>query len=158
MLNHESISDIIIPILTFIGGAIISHFEAIRQYKKKVQIYLEPDKHIFKIYNTGNAGIAIKEVGISQRKNVLFTMPVDKSLTVDADPMQILYNEDDFWISFESSIGGNPIKGKFDCFIISATKKKYKTVATLSLLELWYYHEYYWGRDPHKNEDNDLPF
>lgn len=144
--------------MTFIGGAIISRFETVRQYKKKVQICLELDKHIFKIYNTGNAGIVIKEVGVSQRKNVLFTMSVDKTLTVDADPMQILYNEDEFWISFESSIRDKTIKGKFDCFIISTTKKKFKTVATLSLSELWNYHEYYWGRDPSKNEDNDLPF
>ena len=158
MPNQEFVSDIIIPISTFVIGSLLSHFATATQYKKKIQINLDPDKHIFKIYNTGNAGVVIKEIGIAQRRNILFSMPVDKTLTIDADPMKISYGEDTFWLSVESAIGGKKIKGKFYCFVVSSSKKRYKTVATMGFSDLWNYHECYWGRNPHENEDSEVPF
>lgn len=158
MPDYNFVKDIIIPILTCVIGALASHIATARQYKKKVQISLAPDKHTFKIYNTGNAGVVIKEIGIAQRKNILFAMPVDKTLTTDTDPMKISYSEDNFWLSVESAIGGKKIKGKFYCFVVSASKKRYKTVASMGFPDLWNYHEYYWGRNPNENEDSEVPF
>lgn len=158
LLNHELISDIVIPISTFLAGSFLSYFATAQQYKKKVHISIDTDEHIFRIYNIGNAGIVIREVGITQRKNVLFSMPLDKTLTTDADPMKISYSEDEFWLSVESAIQGGKLTGKFYCFVVSASNQKYKTKAPMSLSDLWNYHEYYWGRNPNEVEDKELPF
>ena len=160
MSTFNIISGIIIPILTFLGGVISTHFVTAKQYKKNVQVSLEPDKCVFKVYNTGNTRIIIKEIGIVQGKKLLFSMPINRTLASDDDPMIIPYDEEHFWLTVESVIADGPINGKFHCFATSTKKKKYKTLAPMNLSKLWNYHEWYWGRDPYqvKSSNDDLPF
>lgn len=158
MCDLNIISDIVIPISTFLGGAVLSHFATAKQYKKKIVITIVPDENAFKIYNTGNAGLVIKEIGIGQKKLVWFAKSIDKTLTVDADPMKAEYDENEFWLKVESSIGGKKARDRFCCYVLSASNKKYKTTSKLKFYDLWKYHEYYWGRNSDASENSQIPF
>lgn len=154
--------DVVIPIGTFIiGSAITLLIESLR-YKKKVVVSIDPEQRCFKVYNTGNVGIVIKEVGICQDASIWFTQTCEKALQVGSDPLMLQYDEDDFWIKVESAIAGNEPKERFFCFISCADGKWYKTVSSLEFKDLWKYHEWFWGRNPDEalsnSTENDIPF
>lgn len=151
-------TDIVIPIGTFILGSVITWWTTSIQYKKKVVVSIDPEQTCFKAYNTGNAGLVIKEIGICQGASIWFSQTCDKALQAAADPLIVLYDEGDFWAKVESAIGGERPKDKFYCFVLSADGKKYKSVCAMKYKDFWNYHEWFWGRNPNKATESDLPF
>lgn len=84
--NYNIWTDIVIPIGSFIGGAILSWWATSKQYKKKIIIQLDVEHKSFKLYNIGNAGVVIKEIGIKQKNQIWYSQSCDKALQVAADP------------------------------------------------------------------------
>ena len=152
------LTDIIIPISTAILGAAVSWWATSRQYKKKVMVSIDPEQRCFKVYNTGNTGLVIKEVGVCQGTSIWFSQFCDKAIPVASDPLIIKYDECDFWNKIESAISEKTPKDKFHCFVLSADDKKYKTIANLKFKDFWNSHEWYWGRNLNDVIKDDLPF
>lgn len=152
------LANIIIPIGTAAVGATVSWWATSKQYKKKVITVIDPEQKSFKVYNTGNAGLVLKGIGLCQDASIWFSQSCDKSLPVASDPLIMKYDEDDFWAKIESAIWGKTPKEKFHCFVLPADEKTYKTVSNMKFKDFWNHHEWYWRRNPDDAEDNEIPF
>lgn len=159
-----TIVDVVIPIGTAVFGALVgaavSWAGVSYNYHKKIITKVFPDQKLFKIYNTGNFGVAISSLGIMiERKNALFEMPFDKTMTPQSEPESVTYDEEKLWMDLESSLAGSKHPKKFCCFVKSADGKLFKNKANMPFNELWKYHEYYFGRNQDvSDEPTDLPF
>ena len=167
----EVFSGVVVPILIFLAGiivsvigsvinSIISRKIALIPYSKSAYIEIDLHEKQFKVYNTGRATIVMKRIGVSsdrKGKTELFSTEVLKALTVERDPLVIPVDESGFVMGVESSLAGGKYPSMFYCFIADPHGKKYCCKSTE---DLWADHELYFGRDPKNDvaDESELPF